>query len=42
MTRVRSLLVLSMLWIGGYPRRHTLPPDAFARATAMIAARSHI
>jgi 2,5-furandicarboxylate decarboxylase 1 len=25
--------------IGGYPRRHTLPPDAVARAAAMIAGR---
>jgi 2,5-furandicarboxylate decarboxylase 1 len=25
--------------IGGYPRRHTLPPDAIARASAMLAER---
>jgi UbiD family decarboxylase len=28
--------------IGGYPRRHTLPPDAIARATAMITGRSRV
>jgi 2,5-furandicarboxylate decarboxylase 1 len=28
--------------IGGYPRRHTLPPDAVARAAAMVAGRRHV
>jgi len=26
--------------VGGYPRRHTLPADALARAAAMIAGRA--
>ena len=28
--------------IGGFPRRHTLPPDAVARGAAMIASRSRV
>jgi hypothetical protein len=28
--------------LGGYPRRHTLPPDAVARAAALIANRSRL
>jgi len=28
--------------IGGYPRRHTLPPESIASAAAMIAHRSRV